>query len=134
MLVKEIEDMECCVDRSKDCSGAECMGWRWGNKPFILFVVTDNGAASSKLAKENPYPMPYDEETHKQWWAGHLLTLEKHLRDFAATAPGPPRGDGWEPCPEVNKKNGYLRVVWTREADPDRLGFCGRAGVPKHGK
>lgn len=129
-----IQGKECCVDRSNLCVGSDCQGWRWGEKAFVEQVVNDGGSACDKVTAENPCPKPYDEQTHRPW-ADRIerILREKHLPVFMEDLrTKPPKGPGWTPNPEVSQGKWMLLVVWTRETDPDRRGYCGRAGTPYH--
>ena len=101
-------------NESAKCKGSGCMMWRWHRG----VILTDQ---TSK----------FDERLRKS------ATVEEATSNPPLSSEmDSPKGAGWEsigvPFPQ-EEGEGYWLQNWTRQADPERPGYCGLAGNPTGG-
>lgn len=97
--------------QSDHCIASECSMWRWSNSA----ILEDTTSKSDDRLRR----------TH---------TVDDALSNPPITSEMPvPKGEGWEPVgvPEPDEDGEPLFLQsWKRDADPERIGYCGLAGNP----
>ncbi len=133
-----------------NCSGSDCMAWRWKTQPVLktttyigmdlylkhpeAFEVVEQAAelkAAEKAVEVRSFGMATDGEMKRQVDARNAM--KKAMKDNPPNWEQftEPQGDGWETDRDVvfNTSQDQWELHWTRDTDPDATGYCGACPV-----